>query len=66
MKKKLAFVIVTTMLIGSTLTASAATLKYKPLSEYGYTGVPKITIKLSDSLKEAVNKAVKESLEQNK
>lgn len=64
MKKKLVVAILTTAAVmGTSMTAFAGfTPKYKPLSKYGYTGVPKITVTLSDGIKNAVSKSAEESV----
>lgn len=61
-KKIIVMSLATTMLLGSTLTAHAATPQYKPLSEYGYTGVPKITVKLPDSYQTGISNAVEDAV----
>ena len=61
-KKIIVMSLATTMLLGSTLTAHAATPQYKPLSEYGYTGVPKITVKLPDNCQTGVSNAVEDAV----
>ena len=61
-KKLIVMSLATTMLLGSTLTAHAATPQYKPLSEYGYTGVPKITVKLPDSYQTGISNAVEDAV----
>ena len=61
-KKIIVMSLATTMLLGSTLTAHAATPQYKPLSEYGYTGVPNITVKLPDSYQTGISNAVEDAV----
>lgn len=62
MKKKVkvfvALLMVMTLTLGITITAFAVTPQYKPLSEYGYTGVPDIEVELSDDIKQAIDKSV--------
>lgn len=62
MKKRLLPILLTLAVIGINTTALAATPMYKPLSEYGYTGVPDITVTLPDNAKDAVNNAVDEAV----
>ena len=51
MKKKVkvfvALLMVMTLTLGITSTAFACTPLYKPLSEYGYTGVPDVKVEFS-------------------
>ena len=43
-----ALLMVMTLTLGITTTAFSVTPKYKPLSEYGYTGVPDIDVKIPE------------------
>lgn len=61
-KRALLSVLLAGTILGTSMTAFAATPSYKPLSEYGYTGVPNIKIVLPDSVKESINKQVQESV----
>lgn len=52
MKKKiLVLLTVTAIMLGTSVPTYAVTSSYKPLSEYGYNGVPDININLDDMLK---------------
>lgn len=62
MKKRTLLPILLATVMGTSMTAFAATPMYKPLSEYGYTGVPNIKVTLPDSTKDAINNAVDEAV----
>lgn len=72
MKKKVkvfvALLMVMVLILGITITVFAVTPQYKPLSEYGYTGVPDIDVKIPEEyqvgIDKAVDEAVKESIRQ--
>ena len=68
MKKKVkvfvALLMVMTLTLGITITVFAVTPQYKPLSEYGYTGVPDIDVKIPEEYQAGIDKAVKESIRQ--
>ena len=70
MKKKVkvfvALLMVMTLTLGITSTAFACTPQYKPLSEYGYTGVPNVEVELSDDVKLAIDKSVSNYIEKCK
>ena len=61
-KRTLLPILLATTVMGTSMTAFAATPMYKPLSEYGYTGVPNIKVTLPDSTKNAINNAVDEAV----
>ena len=65
MKKKVkvfvALLMVMTLTLGVTTTAFAVTPKYKPLSEYGYTGVPDIDVKIPEEYQAGIDKAAEEA-----
>lgn len=60
MKKLSTLLTVLTTILGTTVTTYAATPLYKPLSEYGYTGVPDID---KDDLSEDTNKMIENAVE---
>ena len=61
-RKFLSLLTVFTILLGTTTSAYAVTPMYKPLSEYGYTGVTDVDVELSDGVKQGVDNAVQEAL----
>ena len=65
MRKILVTVIALVIAICSTAPCFAITPPYKPLSEYGYNGVPEIKIELPDDMKAGVDAAVQEQLEKD-
>ena len=56
--KLFAITMALTMMISSN--ALACSPLYKPLSEYGYTGVPDVEVELSDEAKASINNAVQD------
>ena len=56
--KLFAITMALTMMISTT--ALACSPLYKPLSEYGYTGVPDVEVELSDEAKASINNAVQD------
>lgn len=64
MKKILTLLTVLAIILGTTIPAYAVTPMYKPLSEYGYTGVPEIEVELSDDIKNAVKNEAQEKVDE--
>lgn len=68
MKKKVkvfvALLMVMTLTLGITSTAFACTPQYKPLSEYGYTGVPNVEVKIPEEYQAGIDKAVDEAVKE--
>lgn len=68
MKKKVkvfvALLMVMTLTLGITTTAFAVTPQYKPLSEYGYTGVPDIDVKIPEEYQAGIDKAIDEAVDE--
>lgn len=68
MKKKVkvfvALLMVMTFTLGIATTAFAVTPKYKPLSEYGYTGVPDVEVKIPEEYQAGIDKAVDEAVDE--
>ena len=66
MKKRLLATILTVVVVlGTNMTVFAVTPQYKPLSEYGYTGVPEIKIDIFEQypgLKDTIDEQVKEEV----
>ncbi len=56
--KLFAITMILTMMISEN--AFACSPLYKPLSEYGYTGVPDVEVELSDEAKASINNAVQD------
>lgn len=65
MKKVSVFLLASAILLAVPTTTHAATPLYKPLSSYGYTGVPNISVTLPDEYKEGINQSVKDAMEEN-
>lgn len=65
MRKILVTVIALAIVMCSVVPCFAITPPYKPLSEYGYNGVPEIKVELSDDIKAGVDVAVQEQLEKD-
>ena len=69
MNKKLKTLIVVVMTLVITtcvaIMSFASTPKYKPLSEYGYTGVPDINVTIPDEYSDGIDKAIKDSIAEN-
>ena len=64
-KEIMAFLLTMVIIAGVCTTSYATTPSYKPLSGYGYTGVPEINtdnIELPDAVKEAISRNVKEKV----
>lgn len=62
MKKFLTLLVAAVITLGTVVPTYAVTPAYKPLSEYGYTGVSDIEVELSDAVKQGVDNAVQEQL----
>ena len=65
LKTLIAVVMTLVMTTGVAITSFASTPKYKPLSEYGYTGVPDINVTIPDEYSDGINKAIKDSIAEN-
>lgn len=65
LKTLIAVVMTLVMTTGVAITSFASTPKYKPLSEYGYTGVPDINVTIPDEYSDGIDKAIKDSIAEN-
>lgn len=64
MKRFMALVLSAVIFTGTCTTSNAATPLYKPLSEYGYTGVPEIHVELSDEVNKSIEKVAEKAVEE--